>query len=177
MDGGTVTRCNFAGDQMAGASWTDKIMANKADAATSQATEGEGAGEEEWVRALLSFVLSGMFVWLFVFEGWQKIDTFSWKRCRLYWLGSGATCCVWECLATVRLVKQHWNPSTSWVDSGSCCCGSNLSCRISQSHELALTCQRLGGKWRYLIWLNSAPAVAASVLQIRIIPLFLCQDD
>lgn len=71
MDGGTVTRCNFAGDQMAGASWTDKIMANKAEAATSPASEGEGAGEEEWVRALLSFldglVLSGMFVWLFVF--------------------------------------------------------------------------------------------------------------
>lgn len=65
MDGGTVTRCNFAGDQMAGASWTDKIMANKAEAATSQASVGEGAGEEEWVRALLSFlvglVLSGMF--------------------------------------------------------------------------------------------------------------------
>ncbi|XP_056880621.1 arpin-like isoform X1 [Takifugu flavidus] len=48
MDGGTVTRCNFAGDQMAGASWTDKIMANKADAATSQASGGEGAGEDEW---------------------------------------------------------------------------------------------------------------------------------
>lgn len=39
---------------MAGASWTDKIMANKADAATSQASGGDGAGEEEWVRALLS---------------------------------------------------------------------------------------------------------------------------
>lgn len=66
MDGGTVTRCNFAGDQMAGASWTDKIMANKADAATSQASGGEGAAEEEWVRALFSFLdgllLSGIFL-------------------------------------------------------------------------------------------------------------------
>lgn len=56
MDGGTVTKCNFAGDQKAGASWTDKIMANKTDAAGSQKPgEGDGAGEDEWVRALLSF--------------------------------------------------------------------------------------------------------------------------
>lgn len=54
IDGGTVTRCNFAGDQMAGASWTNKIMANKADTATSQMPGGEGVAEEEWVRALLS---------------------------------------------------------------------------------------------------------------------------
>lgn len=59
MDGGTVTKCNFAGDQKAGASWTDKIMANKVDTAGSQkAGEGDGAGEDEWVRTLLSFYVS-----------------------------------------------------------------------------------------------------------------------
>ncbi|XP_051512766.1 arpin-like [Myxocyprinus asiaticus] len=31
LDGGTVTKCNFAGDENAGASWTDKILANKSD--------------------------------------------------------------------------------------------------------------------------------------------------
>lgn len=50
VDSGTVTRCNFAGDSEAGASWTDKIMANKADAVSSQPAGGggEGAGEDEW---------------------------------------------------------------------------------------------------------------------------------
>lgn len=52
VDGGTVTKCNFAGDEKAGASWTDKIMANKSDSASAQTAggEGEGAGEDEWVR-------------------------------------------------------------------------------------------------------------------------------
>lgn len=52
VDGGTVTKCNFAGDEKAGASWTDKIMANKADTVSMQKDggEGEGAGEDEWVR-------------------------------------------------------------------------------------------------------------------------------
>ncbi|XP_056137172.1 arpin [Lampris incognitus] len=50
VDGGTVTKCNFAGDKEAGASWTDKIMANKAGADGSQRPggEGEGAEEDEW---------------------------------------------------------------------------------------------------------------------------------
>lgn len=49
VDSGTVTKCNFAGDTEAGASWTDKIMANKADAVSSQAGgEGEAAAEDEW---------------------------------------------------------------------------------------------------------------------------------
>ncbi|NP_001158600.1 arpin [Oncorhynchus mykiss] len=50
VDGGTVTKCNFAGDKEAGASWTDKIMSNKSDAssATKSGGHGEGAGEEEW---------------------------------------------------------------------------------------------------------------------------------
>ncbi|XP_059192054.1 arpin [Centropristis striata] len=49
VDGGTVTKCNFAGDENAGASWTDKIMANKTDAVSGQkAGEGEGAEEDEW---------------------------------------------------------------------------------------------------------------------------------
>lgn len=51
VDGGTVTKCNFAGDEKAGASWTDKIMSNKAEAASAQSTgAGEGAEEDEWVR-------------------------------------------------------------------------------------------------------------------------------
>ncbi|XP_041852732.1 arpin [Melanotaenia boesemani] len=48
VDSGTVTRCNFAGDEKAGASWTDKIMANKADVSSSQKPGGEGADEDEW---------------------------------------------------------------------------------------------------------------------------------
>ncbi|XP_034389978.1 arpin isoform X2 [Cyclopterus lumpus] len=50
VDGGTVTKCNFAGDDHAGASWTDKVLANKADAVSTPAPggEGEGAGEDEW---------------------------------------------------------------------------------------------------------------------------------
>lgn len=52
VDDGTVTKCNFAGDEKAGASWTDKIMANKTDSVSAQKAggEGEGAGEDEWVR-------------------------------------------------------------------------------------------------------------------------------
>ena len=50
-----MTKCNFAGDEKAGASWTDKIMANKADVSSSQEPGGggggEGAEEDEWVRA------------------------------------------------------------------------------------------------------------------------------
>lgn len=50
VDSGTVTKCNFAGDDKAGASWTDKIMANKAGAESNQRPggEGEGAEEDEW---------------------------------------------------------------------------------------------------------------------------------
>ncbi|CAJ1057078.1 hypothetical protein PFLUV_G00104330 [Xyrichtys novacula] len=49
VDGGTVTKCNFAGDEKAGASWTDKIMANKTGAESDQLRgEGDGAGEDEW---------------------------------------------------------------------------------------------------------------------------------
>lgn len=56
VDGGTVTKCNFAGDDHAGASWTDKIMANKVDSGGTQKPggEGEGAEEEEWVRTGLT---------------------------------------------------------------------------------------------------------------------------
>lgn len=50
VDSGTVTKCNFAGDKGAGASWTDKIMANKADGVGAAAGgEGDGAAEDEWV--------------------------------------------------------------------------------------------------------------------------------
>lgn len=49
VDGGTVTKCNFAGDEKAGASWTDKIMANKGNTAGPEKPgEGEGAEEDEW---------------------------------------------------------------------------------------------------------------------------------
>ncbi|CAK6969976.1 arpin [Scomber scombrus] len=50
VDGGTVTKCNFAGDGKVGASWTDKIMANKAEAGGPQKpkAEGEAAEEDEW---------------------------------------------------------------------------------------------------------------------------------
>ncbi|KAI5098216.1 arpin [Silurus meridionalis] len=50
LDAGTVTKCNFAGDEAAGGSWTDKIMANKGDAQckAKPATLGEGAEEDEW---------------------------------------------------------------------------------------------------------------------------------
>lgn len=49
-----MTKCNFAGDKNAGASWTDKILANKSEADSTQKAggEGEGAGEDEWVRTL-----------------------------------------------------------------------------------------------------------------------------
>lgn len=52
MDAGTVTKCNFAGDEAAGKSWTDKIMANKADAPSKVTPSelGEGVEEDEWVR-------------------------------------------------------------------------------------------------------------------------------
>ncbi|KAM7396289.1 hypothetical protein PAMP_019341 [Pampus punctatissimus] len=50
VDGGTVTKCNFAGDEKTGASWTDKIMANKAEAGSTEKprVDGEGAEEDEW---------------------------------------------------------------------------------------------------------------------------------
>lgn len=49
IDGGTVTKCNFAGDEKAGASWTDKIMANKSSAESGKAGgEGDQAEDDEW---------------------------------------------------------------------------------------------------------------------------------
>lgn len=47
-----MTKCNFAGDEAAGESWTDKIMANKVDVPSKvkPAALGEGAEEDEWVR-------------------------------------------------------------------------------------------------------------------------------
>lgn len=52
VDGGTVSKCNFAGDENTGASWTDKIMANKTGEADTQKPGGEGEGtqDDEWVR-------------------------------------------------------------------------------------------------------------------------------
>lgn len=52
LDSGTVTKCNFAGDENAGASWTEKIMANKSDQEKTGKSvgQGEGADDEEWVR-------------------------------------------------------------------------------------------------------------------------------
>ncbi|XP_041965542.1 arpin [Alosa sapidissima] len=50
INGGTVTKCNFAGDETAGASWTDKIMANKAggEGVAKPGGQGDGADDEEW---------------------------------------------------------------------------------------------------------------------------------
>nr|XP_057943779.1 arpin [Doryrhamphus excisus] len=50
LDSGTVTKCNFAGDWEVGASWTDKIMANKSGAASAHqpGDQGDGAQEDEW---------------------------------------------------------------------------------------------------------------------------------
>ncbi|XP_076848308.1 arpin [Brachyhypopomus gauderio] len=50
LDAGTVTKCNFAGDEKTGASWTDKIMVNKADTQSpaKPTAQGDGAEEEEW---------------------------------------------------------------------------------------------------------------------------------
>ncbi|XP_018594828.2 arpin [Scleropages formosus] len=50
IDGGTVTKCNFAGDEHTGASWTDKIMANKVVEGDAAKTDrpGEGAEDDEW---------------------------------------------------------------------------------------------------------------------------------
>ncbi|XP_075998161.1 arpin [Genypterus blacodes] len=50
VDGGTVTKCNFAGDENAGASWTDKIMSNKVQESGTPKPggEGDGAEEDEW---------------------------------------------------------------------------------------------------------------------------------
>lgn len=47
-----MTKCNFAGDAHTGASWTDKIMANKADTQSDAkpAEQGQGADDDEWVR-------------------------------------------------------------------------------------------------------------------------------
>lgn len=50
LEAGTVTKCNFAGDRKAGASWTDNIMAQKASegAAAETREQGDGAADEEW---------------------------------------------------------------------------------------------------------------------------------
>ncbi|XP_071464724.1 arpin isoform X2 [Marmota flaviventris] len=50
LEAGTVTKCNFAGDQKTGASWTDNIMAQKSSdgAAVEIREQGDGAEDEEW---------------------------------------------------------------------------------------------------------------------------------
>uniref|UniRef100_H2ZUE3 Arpin n=1 Tax=Latimeria chalumnae TaxID=7897 RepID=H2ZUE3_LATCH len=51
LDGGTVTKSNFAGDEAAGASWTNKIMSNKCQYEPNLEPRGQGDGAEdcEWV--------------------------------------------------------------------------------------------------------------------------------
>ncbi|GCC38450.1 hypothetical protein chiPu_0016964 [Chiloscyllium punctatum] len=50
MDAGTVAKCNFAGGEKVGTSWTDNVFAAKCkteqEAKTS--TQGEGVDEDEW---------------------------------------------------------------------------------------------------------------------------------
>ncbi|XP_069481320.1 arpin [Ambystoma mexicanum] len=50
LSSGTVTKCNFAGDKQAGASWTDNVMAmkSKACAADEPRGQGDGAEDDEW---------------------------------------------------------------------------------------------------------------------------------
>uniref|UniRef100_A0A674CNE3 Arpin n=1 Tax=Salmo trutta TaxID=8032 RepID=A0A674CNE3_SALTR len=43
VEGGTMTKCNFAGNEKAGASWTDKIMANKSDVSNEVGGTGRGS--------------------------------------------------------------------------------------------------------------------------------------
>ncbi|KAJ1180046.1 hypothetical protein NDU88_005270 [Pleurodeles waltl] len=50
LNSGTATKCNFADDKQAGASWTDNIMATKAQASVLEQPRGQGDGAEddEW---------------------------------------------------------------------------------------------------------------------------------
>ncbi|XP_074863249.1 arpin isoform X3 [Carettochelys insculpta] len=54
LQGGTITKCNFAGDRQVGASWTDNIMANRAQGGPAPAPreQGDGAEEDEWPRSV-----------------------------------------------------------------------------------------------------------------------------
>ncbi|XP_058502638.1 arpin-like isoform X2 [Solea solea] len=64
VEGGAVTRCNFTGDENTGASWTDKILANKVHAEDAErggggggaAGGGEGADEDEWDERVNHFL-------------------------------------------------------------------------------------------------------------------------
>ncbi|KAM4675197.1 arpin [Discoglossus pictus] len=51
VDGGTVTKCNFAGDAQTGASWTDNIMTKKSQGSAQTFEprgQGDGAEDDEW---------------------------------------------------------------------------------------------------------------------------------
>ncbi|XP_038669995.1 arpin-like [Scyliorhinus canicula] len=50
MDAGTVTKCNFAGGEKMGTSWTDNIFAakSKKEQDGKGSTPGEGAADDEW---------------------------------------------------------------------------------------------------------------------------------
>ncbi|XP_053573660.1 arpin [Bombina bombina] len=51
VDGGTVTKCNFAGDAQTGASWTDNIMSKKSQSSAEilePRGQGDGAEDDEW---------------------------------------------------------------------------------------------------------------------------------
>jgi len=60
-----VTKCNFAGDENAGASWTDKILANKTDQEKTGKSVGQGAGadDEEWVRFTAQLKMICVLLW------------------------------------------------------------------------------------------------------------------
>lgn len=66
LDHGSVSRCNFAGDEKAGGSWTDKIMARKEETAGGGGAGGEGAEEDEWVSSPLISPVS-KYYYLFYF--------------------------------------------------------------------------------------------------------------
>ncbi|XP_078097271.1 arpin isoform X2 [Mustelus asterias] len=50
MDAGTVTKCNFAGSEKTGTSWTDNIFAAKCknEQEAKARSQGEAADEDEW---------------------------------------------------------------------------------------------------------------------------------
>ena len=57
LDVETKHLATFTGDKPLGASWTDKVMAMKdsGDASVSDAQQGDGAEDDEWVWIYLKF--------------------------------------------------------------------------------------------------------------------------
>lgn len=67
-----MTKCNFAGDENAGASWTQKILANKTDQEKTGKSvgQGDGADDEEWVRFSAQLKMFCVLLWPHLFRNW-----------------------------------------------------------------------------------------------------------